>query len=230
LTERTWQQDLVDLHPEMFIRTFRGVSFSTGYPSCPDGWRDIVTKLVERVSAAALGYPVHFTQILERHGRLTIYWKAEASLPKGVECAIEQAIELAEARASCSCAICGANARLFSNAGRLVAVCPDHAQGVQVPVRPGWENLHIVRRFVGDNIHSVACRRYDRVHDQFVDVDPRSLGSRINHESVAHLNIHGEALRAYDVRAPRPPYSAGELAYDIRHGRRRASRFARLKN
>jgi hypothetical protein len=26
-------------------------------------------------------------------------------------------------------------------------------------------------------MHSAACRRYDRLHDQFVDVDPRSLGS-----------------------------------------------------
>lgn len=173
---KTWQQHLVDLHPELFVRTFRGVTFAPGFPSCGHGWCDIVTKLVERVSAAAEGYPIYFTQILARHGRLMIYWKAEASLSKGVEHAIEQAIELAEARASCSCAICGAKGHLFSSGSCLFTACPDHARGVPVPVPHGMEDLHIVRAFVGDDIHGLACRRYDRLHDRFVEVDPRSLG------------------------------------------------------
>jgi hypothetical protein len=175
LTE-TWHQQLVDLHPELFVRTFRGVTFAPGYPSCGDGWCDIVTKLVERVSAAAAGYQIHFTQILERHGRLTIYWKAEANLPKHVEHAIEQAVALAEARAACTCVSCGAKGHLFSSGSCLFTACLDHARDVQVPVRPGTEDLHIARAFVGDDMHSAACRRYDRMHDRFVEVDPSSLG------------------------------------------------------
>jgi hypothetical protein len=207
---KTWHQQLVDLHPELFVRTFRGVTFAPGYPSCGDGWCDIVTKLVERVSAAAAGYPtIHFTQILERYGRLSIYWKAEANLPNGVEHAIDEAIELAEARSACSCVACGANARLFSNAGRLVTVCPDHARGVPAAIPHGLENLHIVRTFVGDNIQSLACRRYDRVHDQFVDFDPSSVGMGHWHEILAHLGNPGVNKHDPDP-FPRPRQRAPE--------------------
>jgi hypothetical protein len=173
---KTWQQQLVDLHPDLFAQTFRGVDFAPGYPTCGDGWCDTVTTLVERVSAAAVGYQIHFTQILERYGRLTIYWKAEANLPKRVEHVIAEAIALAEARASCTCVSCGAKGQLFSSGSCLFTACPKHARGVSVPVRPGTEDLHLVRAFVDDDNLSTPCRRYDRLHDQFVDVDPRSLG------------------------------------------------------
>jgi hypothetical protein len=52
MNENTWQQMLVDSFPKLFVRRFRGVPFSAGYPSCPDGWQDIVIRLVERVEAA----------------------------------------------------------------------------------------------------------------------------------------------------------------------------------
>jgi hypothetical protein len=138
---RTWQQNLVDQHPELFIRTYRGVPFSPGYPVAGDGWREIVTSLVERVSAAAEGYPIHFVQICERHGRLRVHWKAEANVPKRLEHTIEEAVTRAEARSIYSCLACGAKARLFSSGGRLIPACPDHARGVPVPVRTAIEGL-----------------------------------------------------------------------------------------
>jgi hypothetical protein len=187
----TWQQMLVDTYPLLFVRSFRGVKFSPGYPTCGDGWCDIVTKLVERVSAAAVGYPMHFTQILERYGRLTIYWKADANLPKRVEHAIDEAIALAEARSACTCVDCGAKGQLISSGGCLFTACTEHARGIPVPIRPGTEDLHLVRTFVGDNFHSVACRRYDRVHDEFIEVDPNSLGMDHWHEILAHLGNPG---------------------------------------
>jgi hypothetical protein len=52
MNENTWQQMLVDSFPKPFVRGFRGVPFSAGYPSCRDGWQDIVIRLVERVEAA----------------------------------------------------------------------------------------------------------------------------------------------------------------------------------
>jgi hypothetical protein len=173
---KTWSQELVYRYPEVFIRKLRGVPFAAGYPHCNDGWREIVTKLVARVSAAAVGYPVHLTEIQERHGRLTIYWKAESDLPKRVERAIAEAIALAEARAACSCTVCGASARLFSNAGQFFPACPDHARGVQVPVGCGVENVHIVRYFVNGHFCTLEPRRYDRMHDRFVDIDSSSAG------------------------------------------------------
>jgi hypothetical protein len=188
----TWQQMLVDTYPKLFVRSFRGVKFSPGFPTCGDGWCDILTKLVERVSAAAVGYPMHFTQILERYGRLTIYWKAEANLPKRAEHAVEEAIALAQARSACTCVDCGAKGQLFSNGSCLFTACPDHARrGVPVPALHGTEDLHIVRAFVGDDIHIVAWRRYDRVHDQFVHIDPNSVGVGNWHEILAHLGNPG---------------------------------------
>lgn len=176
MADKTWQQNLVDQHPEVFIRAYRGVPFSPGYPVAGDGWREIIFTLVERVSTAAVGYPMHFVQICERHGRLRVYWRAEASLPERLEHAIEEAIARAEARAACSCIACGAKARLFSNGGRLIPACPDHAQGVPVSVRTAMDGLHIFQRRVNDS-STIACVRYDWDHDRFVDVDP-ILGGR----------------------------------------------------
>jgi hypothetical protein len=159
----------------VFIRTFRGVDFAPGYPTCGDGWCDIVTKLVERVSAAAVGYPLHFTQVSEKYGVLRVYWRADASIPPRTELAIEEAIALGEARSGCTCATCAAEGHLFSSGGWLLTACSEHARGVPVPVRAGMENFHLVRRFVGEDARVIGCL-YDRIHDKFVDVDPRSLG------------------------------------------------------
>src|SRR5215475_2735729 len=98
MSNRTWQQLLVQKYPQIFVRSFRGLPFSPGYPVCPDGWGEVVKKLVARVSEASVGYAVQLTEILERHGRLNIYWKADSDLPKRVERAIAEAIALAEAR------------------------------------------------------------------------------------------------------------------------------------
>jgi hypothetical protein len=203
---KTWQQDLVDLHPELFVGTFRAVPFSPGHPStCGDGWRDIVAKLVERVSAAATEYPIQFTQIREVHGRLAIHWRAEAALPKHVEYTIEESIARAEARSACSCMVCGANARLFSSGGQLHTACPNHAQGVPVPVPPGMEDLHIVRAFAGDEFHSVVCRRYDRDRDRFVDIDLSSVGIGHWREILAHVGNPGGITGWPNAPSIKPP-------------------------
>jgi hypothetical protein len=173
----SWQQQLVDGYPDLFVRRFRGVPFSPGYPICGDGWRDIVTKMVERMSAAATHYRVHFAQISEGYGTLRVYWRAEAALPTHVERAIEELIALAEARSACTCTTCGAEGRLFSSKGWLLTACAEHARGKAVPTQPGLENMHIVRGRVGEDMRICTCRRYDRTLDAFVHVDPCSLGS-----------------------------------------------------
>jgi hypothetical protein len=167
----TWRQRLVERHPEVFVRAFRGVPFSPGYPTCSDGWRDIVTNVVERVSAAAAGRPVRFTRMSEEHGSLRIHWTAEADLPDGAELAIQDAVALAEARSACTCQTCGAEGSLYSSGSWLLTACPAHARGVPVPVRHGRENVHHVRGRISEDIGTIACRRYDRTTDRFVDVE-----------------------------------------------------------
>ncbi len=175
MNDNNWQQLLIANHPQLFIRSFRGLPFSPGYPLTPDGWREIVTKVADRVSEAAAGHSVYFCQISERYGRLRIYWNAESALPRRVERSIEEVIALAEARSSCSCATCGAEGRLFATGGLLLTACAAHARGEPVPTHPRLENVHLSRRFVGADIDSVECCRYDRRSDAFVEVDPGTL-------------------------------------------------------
>jgi hypothetical protein len=175
MNEHTWQQMLVDAYPHLFVRSFRGVPFAPGYPTSPDGWRDIVIRLIERVSIAATGHRAHFTQISEKFGVLRIYWTAETEFPQDSELAIENAIACAEARSACTCAVCGVEGRLFSSGGWLLTACSDHARGVPVPVPSATENLHIVRGYVGEEVRVITCRRYDRARDLFIDIDPGSL-------------------------------------------------------
>jgi hypothetical protein len=170
MNDGAWRQLLVQEYPHLFMRSFRGTPFAPGYPSCPDGWREIVVRVVKRVSEAAAGYPIHFCQVSAQYGRLSIYWKAEAALPYRVERAIEYSVALAEARAACSCAICGSAGRLFSDGGWLTTACPEHACGERVRMRPDLEGVYIVRGSDG-----AACRRYDRKLDAFVEADPSLL-------------------------------------------------------
>jgi hypothetical protein len=82
MDESCRRQALIEAHPKLFVRSFRGVKFSPGYPICNDGWQHIITRLAERVSRAAKGYSVHFTQILEQHGALRIHWASRSDLPR----------------------------------------------------------------------------------------------------------------------------------------------------
>jgi hypothetical protein len=176
MNDNSWQQLLIGSNPHLFIRSFRGLPFAPGYPSCPDGWREIVVTMVERVSFAARGYPVQFTQISQKFGTLRIYWIAEATLPKPAERAVEESIALAEARSACTCAKCGAAGRLFCAGGLLLPACPAHVRGEPLPARGGLENVYFLREIVGDDISVIACRRYDRARDAFIDLDFSSDG------------------------------------------------------
>jgi hypothetical protein len=164
-----WQQDIVDRHRDVFVRSYRGVAFSPGYPCCADGWRDIVARLVERVSVAAAGHRFHFTQIWECHGVLRVHWRAESGIPAEVD-----AIALAEARSACSCSQCGAAGVLFSSDTRLITLCPEHAAGIPVPVASGLENVHVVREVIGTK-SAIVVRRYDRALDAFVSVSASTI-------------------------------------------------------
>ncbi|MFG3593054.1 hypothetical protein [Bradyrhizobium sp. RDI18] len=170
---KRWEQMLVQMYPSLFVRSFHGAPFAPGYPICGPGWRDIVVKLVERISQAAANYPIRFIQISEKWGRLQIYWTSKASLPQEVEQAVEEAVALAEAASACTCARCGAEARLFSDGGWLLTACAEHARGAPVPTPLGHANAHLVRGYVETDIQIVQCRHYDRTLDAFVDVDPR---------------------------------------------------------
>lgn len=156
MIDNTWQARLVKRHPQLFIRSYRGVRFSPAYQLCPNGWQHVVATVVERVSEAANGYRVQFCEISERCARLRICWKAASNLPTDVECRIEDAIARGEARSACACATCGAEGRLFSGAGgQLLPLCSEHARGEPMP--------H-VSRLRQCSPRSGICRRTNRDH------------------------------------------------------------------
>lgn len=176
MNDNSWQHLLIVSHPRLFVRVFRGHPCCPAYPTCPDGWQQVVARVVARVSKAAVGYPVRFCEISERCGQLRLYWKADSSLPERVERGIEDAIARAEARAACTCATCGAEGRLHSSScGRILPLCSEHAWGRSALTPPGTMNVYLVR---GTRTHSFVRQKYDRRFDRFVDADSISPSTR----------------------------------------------------
>jgi len=114
-------------------------------------------------------------QVKEKYGTLRLYWEGN-DMAAATEQAVEDAVALAEARSACTCEVCGRAGVLYARGDWLATACPDHARGEPVPVTPGFENLHIVRTFRTGRHPIASCRRYLRKTDEFVDVDPKTLG------------------------------------------------------
>lgn len=174
----TWQRRLLARYPSLFTRTkFFAAEVSAGYPTIGDGWRELVEKAVERIADAIEGKglaTVQIVQIKEKFGTLRLYWRSR-SIDETTRFAINDIVGLAEARSACTCEICGAEGALYDKGGWLATACDEHSQGQKVPVRPGFENLHIVRTFADGRLRIIRCARYDRDNDSFVDVDPKTL-------------------------------------------------------
>jgi hypothetical protein len=178
MTERAhpWRDDLIARHPAMFGDD---PEYRPGFPEVGDGWRDLVELAVERLATVLRDRPgtsLVIDQVKEKFGTLRIY--AHGSYMKHAETRerIEHAIDLAVARSACTCEFCGAEGRLYSRHGWLTTACSEHGTIEAVEVRPGFENLHVVRELRGGNLRIFRCRRYLRDQDIFVDVDPKSVG------------------------------------------------------
>ena len=171
---RTWQSDLVARHPRLFHIPAEGPDAAQGYPDCGQGWRDLLERCCDRIESALVeGGAFNALQLKEKFGSLRFYWSG--AMPDAAKAKVEEAIALAEARSACSCEICGEPGRLYSRGGWLATACANHANGEPVPIKPGFENLHVVRRLEA-GLPVVSCRRYDRAADKFIDVDPKTIG------------------------------------------------------
>src|SRR5882757_6677805 len=170
-----WRVNLMQAHPRLFGIPSGRPNAARGYPNCEEGWRDLLERCCARIEAAlAEGGALRVLQIKEKFGALRFYCGGD--LPDAAKAKVDEAIALAAARSACTCEICGAEGRLYNRDGWLATACPEHAKGEFKPIRPGFENIHIVRTFGPGRFPIVSCRRYIRETDSFVDVDPKSLG------------------------------------------------------
>ena len=166
-----WRIELNEAHPRLFHLPAAGPECSFGHPLCEAGWRDILQRLCARIeNALQVSETFEFVRLTQKLGILRIVWNGEVSEENKVR--IGEAVNLAVARSACSCEICGAEGRLYSNRGWLATRCAEHAAGDPVPVRPGLENVRFLRRTPGTA--NMYYARYDRATDTLTEVSPRS--------------------------------------------------------
>jgi hypothetical protein len=172
----TWREALVERHPDIFkVGTDHRIP---GRPTVHDGWQDLVERAVARIAAAFSGAPagcLRIMQIKEKFGTLRLYKRAGAGFTDAMGDAVQEAIDLAEARSACTCERCGEPGRLFRDDGVYLTACDVHGRGSPVSVRPGRENLHLRHFRTKASGSVVRLRRYIRETDSFVDIDPSSV-------------------------------------------------------
>jgi hypothetical protein len=168
-----WRRDLVMWHPRLFLTMTEEPSRSFGYPHCERGWQDILVRLCRRIEIALRDRETfEFVRIKQKMGILRVDCNAEAS--EETETAIGNAVDLAVARSACTCEICGAEGRLYSQHDRLATRCTEHAAGDPVTARygQGSDNIRRLRRWRGQA--DVYFARYDRESDTLIEVPPPS--------------------------------------------------------
>jgi hypothetical protein len=166
---KDWRIELMQAHARLFDLMAGEPERSVGYPNCKDGWQDILERLCTRIeNALRADESFEFIRIKQKFGVARIDWDGDVSDETRTK--IGEAINLAVARSASTCEICGAEGRLYSNRGWVATACAEHAAGDPVPVRPGFENVRLLRRRPGaaDMYHA----RYDRETDSLTEVSP----------------------------------------------------------
>jgi hypothetical protein len=165
-----WRIRLAMAYPEFFHPLRQGSAIGC-LPESGPGWSDIIEHACVRIGAVLIERErFRFERIRERNGALRIHWGGKLSAKS--EAAVRGAIDLAEARSLCFCELCGGQGRLHRDGAVLATRCDHHARGEAVPVRPGFENLHLTQKMVVGRQWTVVIRRYDPKSDAFIDLDP----------------------------------------------------------
>jgi hypothetical protein len=166
---------LVSAYADLFDPSPGDPPVAQGWPCVGEGWRDLLECACARIRTAIRTHGGSFraSQVKEKYGGLRFYY--DGALPPSAAALVEEAIDLAEARAACTCEICGEPGSLCGP-GWLTTRCAQHAEGRRPePVKAHLLNVHVQTRIIGDQ-KVIRCRRYVRETDSFVDVDPAALG------------------------------------------------------
>jgi hypothetical protein len=124
-SNRTWQAQLVARHPGLFNQEINGPVIAPGYPMVGDGWRDFVETAIGRIASAVAAVPagsLKIGQIKEKFATLRVYLDGSKRLPESTNAAIDEAIDLAEARSACTAVVHGRACMLTALARRQVMV------------------------------------------------------------------------------------------------------------
>jgi hypothetical protein len=168
-----WRLEFMKAHPRLFQIMADEPELSFGYPQCQVGWREILDRLCARIEDALLeNETFEFVRVRQKLGVLRVVWDGEVS--NDTRRKITAAVDLSRARSACTCEICGREGRRFVTRGWLATSCPEHAAGDPAPVRPGFENILLVRRTPGSL--DVYYARYDRETDTLTEIMRRGSG------------------------------------------------------
>lgn len=162
-----WRAKLVESYPDLF-HPAGDPPGAEGWPAVGDGWEDLLQRACRRIREAvrADGGSFRATQLKEKYGTLRFYWTGDLSAKAAA--AVEDAIDLAEARSATTCEVCG-EPGVLRGGGWMTTRCDAHAEGRRpVEVEDGFENLHVDERLIGGRWRA-RYRFYDRDADRFVE-------------------------------------------------------------
>jgi hypothetical protein len=160
-----------------YIRLFDSrLPFRTGLASVPDGWREDIAALLDRVEMIVRADGI---------GQLTISKLGYGNGMLDIECRvvnfrldffIEDIVDRARAHAACSCEVCGAAGRRYMGALEATVRCDTHRVPVSTEIVPPWPLIRIERVIEEGVSRIISCRIYDRDRDAFVEIEPEALG------------------------------------------------------
>jgi len=169
-----WRIVLICKYRSLFQPPSKAPVLAKGYPECGSGWSDVLERACDRIAEALRATEwIVFLKISSKNGSLRIYWSGELSDFSRYR--VQNAVALAEARSAVTCELCGARGQIHRSVGALITRCSEHAEGVLVPVKPRYMNVHIVHHRPIKGPSTVTCRRYDRDTDAFVDIGPSPI-------------------------------------------------------
>lgn len=164
-----WRTEILSSHPTLFQPP-------RGLPECRAGWEQLIDDTCGKIEDALKpdeGDTLTVSRIIERRGRLHIFW--EGTLSARARAEVEKAIERASIESGYTCEMCGSEGRLYISDGWPLTACTGHGRG-----RPSsWKRkvgfVRIVRGMIDGEDRILSCRAYEPDHDLFIDVPPESV-------------------------------------------------------
>lgn len=172
-----WQTRLVNDHDRVFpdarlVHTRDGPALAcSGWPSVPEGWRNIVETACERLEIAIAAEPAADFIVIDMREKFGAFRLTVSSIGLSDEAhgVVTLAVDLAEARSICICDVCGRRGRLSEQGGWYATRCEEHSEAL-LPIRARDPHLQITTQFI-DGQPVRTGRRYVFETDSFLVIN-----------------------------------------------------------